>query len=127
MKMAEQTFFDEAGVTVTNARFIASGRTFAVNGITSVSLYNITPRRTGPIAFFVIAFLILIGGSGGSGSIIGALVLAGIGVLYWLSEPVRYSVRLMTASGESDAFTARDEFLIERIVRAVNDAIVARG
>ena len=34
--MSEQTFLNEGGIQVTNARFIAKGRTYAVNGITSV-------------------------------------------------------------------------------------------
>lgn len=35
-EMAEQTFLEDRGVTVTSARFITGGQTYALNNITSV-------------------------------------------------------------------------------------------
>lgn len=68
------------------------------------------------------------GGGGDPRGIIGALIFGGVGAALWFTLPYTYSVRIMTAaSGESDAFVAKDGILVERIVRALNDAIVARG
>jgi len=122
--MPEQTFLNEGGIQVTNARFIAKGRTYAVNGITSVSLYEIKPRSAGVIACVIIAAVAF--SQGGNGALVGLIFLA-FAIASWFMNPQTYSVRLMTASGESDAFTAKDRLQVERIVQALNEAIVARG
>jgi hypothetical protein len=41
--MAERTFLDEGGVTVTNARFVVPVQTYAMSGITSVKSLKHTP------------------------------------------------------------------------------------
>ena len=123
--MSEQTFLNEGGIHVTNARFIAKGRTYAVNGITSVCSYEIKPRRGAVVACALIALIAFFQGSSG-GVMVGLLFLA-FTVIGWLANPPTYSVHLMTASGESDAFTTKDPSLVGRIVHAINEAIVARG
>jgi hypothetical protein len=123
--MLEQTFLNEGGMQVTNARFIAKGRTYPVNGITSVSLYEIKPRRGAVVACVVIS-LIAFFQSSNFGVMAGLLFLA-FAIVGWFANPPTYSVRLMTASGESDAFTAKDRDQVQRIVQALNEAIVARG
>lgn len=125
--MAEQTFFTEAGVTVTNARFIARGQTYAVGAITSVRFQRILPNRALPTILFIIAGLCLFGAGGNPHAGISVLVFGGLGAVLWYSRPSRYSVRIMTASGESDAFIAKDRALVEHIVQGLNDAIVSRG
>jgi hypothetical protein len=120
--MPEHVFLNEGGIQVTTARFIAKGRTYVVNGVTSVSLYEIKPPR----AWIFVCVLISIGGFiyGNAGVGIAFLVFAVVG---WFANTPTYSVRLMTASGESDAFTAKDRSQVERVVHALNEAIVARG
>ncbi len=125
--MPEHVFFEDAGVKVTNTRFVAGGRTFAVSGITSVSLSKITPQRKGPIAVGVLSILLLLGSRGDTSILVVGLVLLAAAVVYWFVDSSRYSVRLMTASGESDAFSAKDELLVGRVVDALNEAIIARG
>jgi hypothetical protein len=120
--MPEHVFLNEGGIQVTTARFVAKGRTYALSGITSVSLYQIKPRRGLVIAFAIISFIAFSQHS----SILGAVFL-GFAVIGWFANPPTYSVRLMTASGESDAFTAKDRSQVERVVHALNEAIVARG
>ena len=43
--MAEQTFLNESGVTVTNTRFIVPAQTYAMSGITSVKSLRRDPKR----------------------------------------------------------------------------------
>jgi Family of unknown function (DUF6232) len=124
--MPEQTFLNESGIQVTNARFIAKGRTYAVNGITSVSLYENKPRRIVAIVCAGIAGYAFLQGSSSGALIIGLIFLASA-IADWFMNRQTYSVRLMTASGESDAFTAKDRSQVERIVQALNEAIVCRG
>ncbi len=125
--MPEHVFFDDAGVKVTNTRFVAGGRTFAISGITSVSRSKITPQRNGPIVVGIISILLVLGSSGDTSILVVGLVLMGAAVVYWFADSARYSVLLMTASGESDAFSAKDEVLVGRVVDALNEAIIARG
>ena len=122
--MPEQTFLNKGGIQVINARFIGKGRTYAVYGITSVSLYKIKPRRAAVMACVVIAAVAF--SQGGNGALVGLIFLA-FAIASWFMNPQTYSVRLMTASGESDAFTGKDRSQVERIVQALNEAIVSRG
>lgn len=126
--MAEETFLNEGGVQVTNARFVVPGQTYALSGVTSVSIHEKKPKRIGPIFLFIIGFFCLMGGlSGSSGAFVAALVFIGLGVLWWISNSTKYAVRLMTASGESDALPSKDGAFIKRIVEALNNAIIHRG
>jgi len=123
-------FFDKGGVRVSNARFIAGNQTFAVAGITSVRFYRIAPNRTLPTILFCIGGFLCLGAvesGSGVGALVVALLFGGLGALAWLGSASRYSVRIRTASGESDAFVAKDRQFVFDIVQALNDAIVARG
>lgn len=122
--MAEQTFLNESGIQVTNARLITKGRTYVVSNITSVSLYEVKPNRVGVIVCAGIGAIVLL--QGGNGVYAGLIFLA-LAIVSWFANPTTYSVRLVTASGESDAFTAKDRGQVERVVKALNEAIVSRG
>jgi hypothetical protein len=125
--MPEQTFLDEESVQVTTTRFIVRGKTFPVNGITSVSLHRSNPQRGGPIILFLLAIGCGLNFRTHWGFILAAAIFAVFGLWWWVTEPIWFSVRLVTASGESDAFKSKSEALIQRIVHALNEAIVARG
>jgi len=124
--MPEQVFLNEGGVQVTNARFIAKGRTFAINGITSVTLYKKGPSLLGPILILFFAVAVFLHAPDNPKAGIASLVMIVIVIIYWIFDNT-YAVRLMTASGESDAFSSRKRDQIQRIVRALNEAIIARG
>ena len=47
--MAEQTFFSSENVTVTQARFIVGGQTYAMQGVTSVRRSLVQPSKLWPI------------------------------------------------------------------------------
>ena len=79
--MAEQTFLNEGGVTVTNTRFIVPAQTYAMSGITSVKSLRRDPKRMGPIILIVLGLLMMLGG--GSWILFGLLFIAG-GVAWWI-------------------------------------------
>ena len=122
--MEEKSFFNEGGVSVSNARFIAEGQTYAMSGVTSVKSFRHDPSRKAPIVLGVVGLIALF--VGGNGVIVGLLLLAGAGAMWFLQKPA-FSVLLSTASGESTALTRPDEKLISSVVAAINDAIVHRG
>ena len=122
--MAEQTFLNENGVTVTNSRFLVPGQTYAMSGVTSVKSVRHNPSRKGPIICIVIGLLCL---AGGKTTIAGAILFLAIGVTWWILVKPKFSVLLHSASGEAEALTSKDEAFITRTVAALNEAIVVRG
>lgn len=122
--MAEQTFLNEGGITVTNTRFIAGGQTYAMSGITSVKTLKHTPSKKGPIVLIILGLLGL--AAPDEAKIIGFLLLAG-GIAWLVLNKPKFSVMLSSASGEVEAYTSKDEKFISNVVNAINEAIIARG
>ncbi len=130
---AEQTFLDEGAIRVTNARFIAGRRTYAMHGITAVSFHVkrqgwIAPLLLAAIALF---FSVVVLSPGADDALVPLICVSLIMWFFtfalWFGLRPSYSVRLTTASGESEALTSRDRARIQRVIDALNDAIVARG
>ena len=133
--MAEQTFFSSENVTVTQARFIVDGQTYAMQGVTSVRRSLVQPSKLWPIITVllgVIAVLVsfaLFSNSIGAGIVfllIGAGFIAG-GVFWFRSLKATHFVILNSASGESRALWSTNEPYIAQVVDALNNAIIARG
>ena len=122
--MEERNFFNEGGVSVTNARFIAQGQTYAMSGVTSVKTFRKDPSRVGPIILGVVGLACLAGG--GSASAFGIVLILVAGALFVLMKP-EFSVLLSSASGEAKALSSKDGDFIGKVVSALNDAIVHRG
>ena len=121
---SENTFFSDAGITVTQARFMVPGQTYAMSGVTSVATAKDSPSKKGPIIMIAIGLLALAAGK--DALIFGFLLIAGGALWLYLQKPT-FVVMLHSASGESRAFTSKDGDLVSRIVGAINEAIVARG
>jgi hypothetical protein len=126
--MEEKTFFNEGGVSVSNARFIAQGQTYAMSGITSVKSYQQDPSRKGPIILGIVGIIAIAAGASGSGGaiIVGLLCIAGAAA-WWFAQKPEFSVLLSSASGEAKALTSENGQFITNVVNALNDAIVHRG
>lgn len=122
--MAEQTFLEENGVQVTNARFVTPGQTYAMSGVTAVKSIQKNPSRVGPIVLIVIGVLMLFGGQD---VLMGALVFLAAGIIWWISKKPEYIVLLSSASGETQALNSKDKAFIDKVVKALNEAIIARG
>jgi len=123
--MEEKTFFNEGGVTVTNSRFVVPGQTHAMSGITSVSKWITKPSMKLPIILIVLGIIPLFFGS--IFWIVVGIALIAAGVYLLIKNKPVYSVRLSSASGESNAIDSKDDKYIDKIVQAINDAIVTRG
>ena len=110
----EQSFLEEQGIKVTNARFLAGGQTYAMAGVTSVRLIKV-PRQT------VLAWILIVVG------LFLLLIPTIIGIIMLIKQPPPWAVGLSTASGEVNAYFTKDRAFAERVVSALNDAIIARG
>ncbi len=122
--MAEQTFLDESGILVTNARFVVPAQTYAMSGVTSVAAIKNVPSKKGPIVLIVIGLILMIAGD--AGIILGLLALAG-GIAWLVLNKPEYIVLLNSASGETRALHSKDEDFISRVIVALNESIIARG
>jgi len=137
----EHVILEERDVRITNLRAILGNKTYAMSNITSVSLNKRTPSRlpvtfllmgAGLLALFLFSFIQLLGGEDTNAIPVLVLLLFGggflaLGILMrWAIKPT-YVVRIGSASGESDVLTSTDRDLTERIIGAMNQAIVMRG
>lgn len=120
----ETVFFDGAGVTVTNARFVVPGQTYAMAGVTSVR-YHEKPQSwvIGAICAVLAAWWFTIGDY----MLPLAIVFAVFSPLaFWRGRP-RYDVILSTASGEVRALSSHERDDIRQVVQALNNAIIFRS
>ncbi len=117
----EKVFFEQGDVKVTNARFLTYGKTHSMNGITSVTKFMINPNRKPPLIVAGIGLLAFI-----FKWYIAVLIIA-LAAVWWFLQKTNYSVQLSSASGDTEALTSTDEEYIDKVVAALNDAIVHRG
>ena len=123
MAEEEKIYFDEGNVKVTRARFIVPGQTHAMSGVTSVRASKNQPVK-GPAIMGGVGVLLLFGGEIGVMAF-GALLI--VGAVLWYLKGAEYIVVLSSASGEAEALSSKNADWIDRIINALNDAIVDRG
>jgi hypothetical protein len=140
---AERIFFQEGSVLVTDARVVVERTTYPLRNITSVRSDGESLSRPG-ITFGIGGSLLggLVSMSAASDlmsgwrdeavmlrAVLGLLVVAACATVVWLSSrkpKAQYWVIIITASGEARAICSHDSLWIVKIVRAINDALVAR-
>ncbi|MDQ2821298.1 MAG: DUF6232 family protein [Pseudomonadota bacterium] len=119
--MSETIVFEENNVKVTNARFVVNDQTYAMNGVTSVKRFEKKPPRIVPIVIAVGSLVAM------SASVIVGLIILAAAIGIWKIQKAQYSVVLSTSSGEAQALTSPDRPYIERVIAALNNAIITRG
>jgi len=118
----EKTFFQYEDVAVTNSRFMVESQTFAMSNITSVKTLRQSPNRLWPAVLVIVGFFLLFGEWWVAG-----LIFCGAGAAWGFMQKPMYHVMLTTAGGETSALSSKQPEYVEKVVRALNDAIVARG
>jgi hypothetical protein len=96
--------------------------------ITSVSMAEKPANRKLGIVVAILGLIILaityqLGSSGG---VIFGVILLGLGILIAAIVKPTYTVRIGSASGETDAISSNDKKYIQAIVRAMNEAFIER-
>lgn len=119
--MEEKTFFEYEDVKVTNTRFITGGQTFAMSNITSVKAFEKKPERL----FGIIALLVGLGVM--SQSFMVGIVIATAAAFYLYQQKTIFHVMLSTSGGESSALKTFQRDYLNKVVSALNDAIIHRG
>ena len=125
----ETVFLDEAGVTVTNARFIVGSETYAMRNITSVKTGKTAPEQKGPACLFLLGLVLAIVGFSSSSNAVGWLGIGFIMLCFvWAArKKPTFSVMLTTSAGEVSAYQSKSGDTVSRIVQALNDSIIHRG
>jgi Family of unknown function (DUF6232) len=120
--MEEKFFFNSSNVSVSNARFMVRGQTYAMNGVTSVKQTVAHPSRVGPIVLGLISLLVAFVGSLVFGIL--GLILA---VVWWINQKSIWYVILSSSSGETRALSSSDRGHIDGVIEALNQSIIYRG
>lgn len=123
MSTSESVYFDNAGVTVTKSRFIVNGKTYTMNGVTSVRQEINQPWKGQAVLGFIGVLLFFSGDF--EGIFPGLLIFAG--AIFWFIKSKKYLIHLSSASGEVQALSNSDSGFIGNIISALNQAIVERG
>jgi hypothetical protein len=119
----ETTFYQDGGVLVTQSRYVTNAKTYAMRNISSVHIFEIVKSKTAPVILAVLGFFLLFANDF---RIIGGLLLAGgVGALFLIKN--EYAVRISTNSGEANSLVSKDKNYIQKIVSALNKAIIHRG
>jgi hypothetical protein len=136
MNNQEKVFYDSKNIKITNTRAIFHNTTYALANIASVKIFTKPPSQA-PVALLVIGGIllgsigacILSGDSNPGGYVLIVLGLVAIGLGIYISTKLKpdYLVRISSSSGEVDALKSREKQFIERIVNAINQAIIERG
>jgi hypothetical protein len=133
--VSEQVVLDQSGVFISNCRVISAGQTHAMSGVTSFRRLVESPSKAGPvIAMLAGACMVIISRFGvylprGTSD---PLLWVGIGLfvlglLVLLTTKSIHSVVIHCASGEVKSLPSKDEALIQKILDALNQAVVIRG
>lgn len=127
----ETVYLNTSDVLITHSRAVIQNKTYAMSNITSVAMLTKPPNKEAHFLLLATgAIILVIGLSGGNGSIlctgIGALFVL-LGILMLISARTQYIVRIGSASGESNALTSIRQETVQHIVDAMNEAIIRRG
>ena len=142
----EITYYSDGVIQITNARAVLGGKSYAMANITSVGIWERPPDRTPGVALTVgglvtglCACCPALGTLGSHDSdvagfgilfvVVGllGLVMLIAGIAIAATAKPSYVMRLGSASGEIDALISKDLDYVQRIVDAVNKAIIERG
>lgn len=123
----EEIIYSDQKTSISTSRVVIDGKTYALRNITSVKM-SVTPAKRGCaialIIFGAICAFISLGIKGAAaGAVVGVIIL-GVGILVAASAKEQYHVSIASSSTEGHAMTSNDRSYIEKIVAAVNEAII---
>ncbi len=132
----EITIFEQGNIRVTNLRVIIGAKTYALSNITSVEMGQKKTFSYGTIILVCVGLGLLLYAvvsltdgdwqGGVCGVLLGALC-AWAGFTSARSAKLIYTVRVGSASGESNILESREIGGLQPIVNAINEAIVRKG
>ncbi|MBB5349530.1 hypothetical protein JWG42_13995 [Desulfoprunum benzoelyticum] len=137
--MEEVVFFDDGNVKVTNARFIAMQKTYAISAINSIrtKVFDETKSREfyklivfGLVLWGIAQLLMMNEDKGGSISILILIFVSIVFTIWWgvnEKKKIIHYIILTTSSGEVEALRSDVPGYVEQIEEALSKAIVYRS
>jgi len=127
----EVSVYQDSTIAITNLRAMLQGKTYAMANITSVSMFTqYASKLPGLVVAFIGAAIMLAGFVADDGRawylLLGLMILI-VGLLIYRAAQNMYFVRISGSSGETNTLQSRDSEYIQKIVNAMNEAIVRRG
>lgn len=127
----EQSIYADGSVSITTARAMIHGTTYALRNITSVRMAVTHPNTHCATALMTVSILVGIGSLGVLYfSWIAGLVFLFLATIGWLSARAwfrtyraDYRIIIVSSSGETEALTSKDESRVQKIVESINCAI----
>lgn len=119
----ETKFYQDSSVTVTQSRFVTQSKTYAMRNISSVHVFEIIKSKTKAVLMIIFGLFFLF-----SKNIfwIGLIIIA-LGIWWLISIKNEYAVRISTNAGEANSIISKNKDYIQKIVNALNNAIIHRG
>lgn len=131
--ISEIILLKKGNIKITNLRAIIGTKAYAMSNIDSVRVQVNEPKLFLPVFFMVLVAvclgLIALADLQEFSSFLrtGLYISIAAFLLFLLSQKTKYSVRVRSSVSELDILEANDRDHIERIVRAMNEAIILRG
>jgi hypothetical protein len=127
----EKAYLESKDATITTTRAIISGKTYTMSHVTSVQAAKIPKSQTWPVITILAGGALLLGGltdTSAYGGCLGfGILLLVIGIGWAVSNKDKYAVRIGSSSGETDALVSVNQKAIQKVVDALQEAIVERG
>jgi fucose permease len=127
----EIAVYQDENIHVTNLRAMLQGKTYAMANVTSVSMFRQAGNTAPGVVAAVIGGFMLLGAAADSELrgcfLVFGLIILVIGIAILASTKDTYWVRIGSASGETNALSSTNRDYIQRVVNAMNEAIVRRG
>ena len=127
----EKIIYEEGNIKITNVRAIFGDKTYAISNITSVTKKEKpTPYSFLPVGIIVfgIAFITISFFNNFNAAIMTLGVFMVVGGYFLAMLPkTQYFVQFGSAAGEEQVYTSKSIAEIEKIVQAVNEAMIQQG
>lgn len=123
--MEEQTFLQEGNVTVTRSRIVIANQTYPVANITAIRTDTVLPNLMLPFLMGVFGVILLLASITQSGAtfLLGAVLIAAA-VFAWWQAKTTHKIFFGTAGGEQSVLESEDGDYVERVARAIDEALI---
>jgi len=120
----EKIFFKDTNVLITQSRVVIFNKTYSLRNISSV---NMLVKHKTVTKFFSLSLLI-IGLMGIFNEVYGlGIISIGISAILFFFMKDEFIVRISSNSGENNALVSKNKDYIQKVVNAINEAIIYGG
>lgn len=119
--MDDTILFSHADIKVSHQHLTVRGQTYAFADIKHVELQLIEPKRIVATILFLAGLFLLV--DEGQLFALGGFSII-LSVVFWVSGGTKYAVVIHNAAGEQRVFSSDDRLLTEKIVHALDTAML---